>query len=150
VPYLAGAFGGLLTVRIAPTPAIEIAPLWGFGCGVVTGCAMGVLAAFAGCPLGSGRLTAVGPSGWQTALVTALEVGVAAAVTAGVMNWLWLRREPAVAGGSDGAAAWAEGPDEVINEGVDDSGHRIYLDPWADDEDGEQGTASPPGPASLP
>jgi hypothetical protein len=151
VPYLAGAFGGLLTVRIAPTPAIEIAPLWGFGCGVVTGCAIGVLAAFAGGPLGSGRLTAVGPSGWQTALVTTLEVGVAAAVTAGVVNWLWLRREPAPAGGFDGAAAWAEGPGDVVDEGADDSGHRIYLDPWADDEDGEQGTSpSAPGPASLP
>ena len=33
VPYLAGAFGGLLTARAAPTPAVELAPLWGFGCG---------------------------------------------------------------------------------------------------------------------
>ena len=38
VPYLAGAFGGLLTARAAPTPAVELAPLWGFACGVATGC----------------------------------------------------------------------------------------------------------------
>ena len=55
VPYLAGAFGGLLTARAAPIPAVELAPLWGFACGVATGCALGLLAAFAGGPLGSGR-----------------------------------------------------------------------------------------------
>jgi len=147
VPYLAGAFGGLLTVRIAPTPAMELAPLWGFGCGVVTGCAMGVLAAFAGGPLGNGRLTAVGPSGWQAALVTTLEVGVAAAVTAGLVNWLWLRPKPVTAA----PAASVEGPDDVVDETEDDGGHRIYLDPWADDEDGDADPHRPrPGPASLP
>ena len=87
VPYLAGAFGGLLTARAAPTPAVELAPLWGFACGVGTGIALGLLAAFAGGPLGSGRLTAVGPSGWQVGVVSVLEIGVAAAVTAGLVNW---------------------------------------------------------------
>ena len=37
VPYLAGAFGGVLLVRAAPSPAAEIAPLWGFACGAATG-----------------------------------------------------------------------------------------------------------------
>ena len=92
VPYLAGAFGGLLTARAAPIPAVELAPLWGFACGVVTGCALGLLAAFAGGPLGSGRLTAVGPSGWQAGVVCVLEVGVAAAVTTGLVNWVRMRR----------------------------------------------------------
>jgi hypothetical protein len=152
VPYLAGAFGGLLTVRTAPTRAIEVAPLWGFGCGVVTGGAMAVLAAFAGGPLGSGRLTAVGPSGWQAGLVTTLEVGVAAAVTAGLVNWLWMRRQPVTA---DGPPSWTEGPGDVpadvVDEAEDDGGHRIYLDPWADDEDGSrEGDRPRPGPASLP
>jgi hypothetical protein len=147
VPYLAGAFGGLLTVRTAPIPAIEIAPLWGFGCGIVTGCAMGVLAAFAGGPLGSGRLTAVGPSGWQTGVVTTLEVGVAAAVTAGLVNWFWLRPDPVAA---TGPAPREEVPADVVDESAED-GHRIYLDPWADDEDGEQDPPPPrPDPASLP
>ena len=92
VPYLAGAFGGLLTARAAPIPAVELAPLWGFACGVATGCALGLLAAFAGGPLGSGRLTAVGPSGWQAGVVCVLEVGVAAAVTTGLVNWVRMRR----------------------------------------------------------
>ena len=88
VPYLAGAFGGLLMTRAAPVLALETAPLWGFACGVLTGCVLAILAAFAGGPLGSGRLAAVGPSAWQVGAVAALEVGVAAAVTAGATNWL--------------------------------------------------------------
>lgn len=145
VPYLAGAFGGLLTARAAPTPAVELAPLWGFGSGVATAVATGLLAAFAGGPLGSGRLAAVGPSGWQTAVVTALEVGVAAAVTAGLVNWLrmrrWPRRVAAVAAGTGPAARPATGQDDS---------HRIYLNPWAEDEDEPPGPAVPPGPAALP
>ncbi len=144
VPYLAGAFGGLLTARAAPTPAVELAPLWGFGSGIVAAATTGLLAAFAGGPLGSGRLTAVGPSGWQTAVVAALEVGVAAAVTAGLVNWLRMRRVPrpavAAAGRADQAAWPAASRDDP---------HRIYLDPWA--EDGEPpGPATSPGPAALP
>jgi Family of unknown function (DUF6350) len=144
VPYLAGAFGGLLTARAAPTPAVELAPLWGFGSGIAAAAATGLLAAFAGGPLGSGRLTAVGPSGWQTAVVAGLEVGVAAAVTAGLVNWLRMRRVPrraaAVAGRADQAAWPAASRDDP---------HRIYLDPWADDGE-PPGPATPRGPAALP
>ena len=151
VPYLAGVFGGLLTVRTAPTPSFEVAPLWGFGCGVVTGCAMAVLAAFAGGPLGNGRLTAVGPSGWQAGLVTTLEVGVAAAVTAGLVNWLLMRREQVAAGAVAGPPSGPGSPGDVVDEAEDDEGHRIYLDPWADDEEGPHDSDRPrPGPASLP
>jgi hypothetical protein len=142
VPYLAGAFGGLLTARAAPTPAVELAPLWGFGCGIATAVATGLLAAFAGGPLGSGRLAAVGPSGWQTAVVAALEVGVAAAVTAGLVNWLRMRRVPRRAAAAGRAARPEAGQDDP---------HRIYLDPWAEDQDGEPpGPAPSPGPAALP
>lgn len=150
VPYLAGVFGGLLTARAAPSPAIEVAPLWGFASGAVTGCVTGVLATFAGGPLGGQRLIAVGPSGWQTGLVTILEVGVAAAVTAGIANWLRLRREPLVAAGPDDSAA--DGSAEVVDEGDDAGGHRIYLDPWADDEDDQDPgrPRTPPDPAALP
>jgi hypothetical protein len=78
-------------------------------------------------------------------VVTALEVGVAAAVTAGVVNWLWLRKEPAAA---DGPAGVTQGAGDV--PGTDD-GHLIYLDPWADDEDDEDADPPPrPGPSSLP
>ena len=37
LPYLAGVFAGVVTVRIAPTPVIEAAPLWGFMAGTATG-----------------------------------------------------------------------------------------------------------------
>src|SRR6476659_4428082 len=33
LPYLAGIFAGVVTVRIAPTPVIEAAALWGFAAG---------------------------------------------------------------------------------------------------------------------
>ncbi|HBW18722.1 MAG TPA: hypothetical protein DEH11_06775 [Actinobacteria bacterium] len=200
-PYLAGCAGGLLMIRAAPTPSPEMAPLWGLACGGVTGCLLGVAAAFSGGPLGSGRLAAVGPSAWQVAVVAALEVGVAAAVTAGVANWLMLRGGLRGLGGLGGlgrlswlarpdrtdAAGWVgvrawpaergsagnrgpggddspDGPGRgdragsrgrpadsaslrpvrpdgqadrmpgpLPGRGRDDSGHTIYLDPWASD-----------------
>jgi hypothetical protein len=147
VPYLAGAFGGLLTARAAPIPAVELAPLWGFACGVATGCALGLLAAFAGGPLGSGRLTAVGPSGWQAGVVCVLEVGVAAAVTTGLVNWVRVRRlAPA------GADLPVAAPAVTVDDAGDgpDASHHIYLDPWGDTEDAGDGRPDPPGPASLP
>jgi len=159
VPYLAGVFGGLLTVRAAPVLTLEAAPLWGFACGTLTGCALGVIAAFAGGPLGSGRLAAVGPSGWQVGVVAALEVGVAAAVTAGVANWLRLRAaaggaaaRPGTAGDEVLPAAPGPVPDAGSDEERDD-GHTIYVDPWAGTEHpnapGSPAAASH-GPSSLP
>jgi hypothetical protein len=133
-PYLAGAFAGLLVVRTAPTPSVEAAPLWGFASGAAAGIVIGVLAAFAGGPLGGARLAAVGPSGWQSGLVATLGIGVAAAVTAGIANWLAAGRGPleyppstapgTVDGTVDGAADEADEAGEA---------HRIYLDPWADE-----------------
>jgi hypothetical protein len=95
VPFLAGAFGGVLTARAAPTPSLEIAPLWGLASGVLCGAVIGALAAFSGGPLGTGRLATTGPSGWQVALVAALELGIAAAITAGLTNWLLIHRRSA-------------------------------------------------------
>ncbi len=155
VPYLAGAFGGLLMTRAAPVLALETAPLWGFACGVLTGCVLAILAAFAGGPLGSGRLAAVGPSGWQVGVVASLEVGVAAAVTAGATNWL--RRRATTA--RRRATAQPEPPPPVAplpgpdpGEAADD-GHTIYVNPWAGTADQGPGDARagvPHGPASLP
>src|SRR5262249_1833349 len=156
VPYLAGAFGGVLLVRAAPSPAAEIAPLWGFACGAATGVVTGVLAAFSGGPLGSGRLAMVGPSGWQAGLVATLEVGGPAAVAAGIANWLRLRPEPGLAAAP--AAAIASAPVAArsgAGTGSGDDGHdghRIFVDPWADDDEAWQDTGrrAPPGPSELP
>ncbi len=161
VPYLAGAVGGLLVVRSAPLLALETAPLWGLGSGTLAGFLLAVMAAFAGGPLGGGRLAAVGPSAWQVGLVAALEVGVAAGVTAGIANWLRLRAA-APAAGAAGPAAPAEtrsvvGPrndPRADGDGHDarDDGHTIYLDPWAEAGGSPPDDPAParPGPSSLP
>jgi hypothetical protein len=153
VPYLAGVFGGLLTIRAAPVLALEAAPLWGFACGILTGAVLGVMAAFAGGPLGSGRLAAVGPSGWQVGLVAALEVGVAAAVTAGAGNWVRIRAAAAQAVPEKlPAFAVARARDRGPDHEADDNAHRIYLDPWAGtaDPDSAETTPASHGPSSLP
>jgi len=132
-PFVGGVFAGILVVRAAPTPMLEAAPLWGFACGLITGVITGGLAAFSGGPLGGARMALVGPSAWQVGLVSALEVGVAAAITAWLCNWLLVRRreraEPAA------VSEPSEAPDrtDIVDESP--SGHRIYVDPFADDPD---------------
>ncbi|WP_083948415.1 cell division protein PerM [Thermobifida cellulosilytica] len=91
-PFLAGALGGRRTLRGAPVPVNEAAPLWGFVCGAVTGALWAGLAALAGGPLGADRLAEIGASPWQVGMVTALEVGVSAAIAAWVVNWRYLRQ----------------------------------------------------------
>jgi uncharacterized protein DUF6350 len=148
LPYLAGAFGGVVVVRVAPAPAYETAPVWGFVCGAATGCVIGIVAAFSGGPLGSGRLVAVGPSGWQSAVVATLEVGVAAAVAAGVANWIRVRRDPVLGQAPAGAGGPAAGQEITPAGGGGEDGHHIYLDPWGDEP--QDPGSSLPGPASLP
>jgi hypothetical protein len=140
-PYVAGMFAGIVTVRITPTPVIEAAALWGFAAGAATGAVAGLAAAFSGGPLGDGHLAAVGPSGWQVGLVAMLEIGVTAALTAAAADWLLFRRVqgglggragPPSAGGSRGVAPPGV---TVIDETDDAGGHRIYLNPWADEEE---------------
>jgi hypothetical protein len=141
VPYLAGAFGGIVTARIAPTPVLEAAPLWGFVAGAATGALVGLTAAFSGGPLGDGRLAVVGPSGWQVALVAVLEIGVTAALTAGATNWVILRRTvrrravglpiPDDADDQDTVPIPVVVMPGVVDETDDADGHRIYLNPWA-------------------
>jgi Family of unknown function (DUF6350) len=139
IPYLAGVFGGLLTVRTAPSPTIEAAPLWGLAAGAAAGCVTGALAVFSGGPLGTGRLAAIGPSGWQVALVATLEIGIAAAITAGIANWLLIRRRRARGGAVSG---------EAPQPATEPAGHRIYVNPWADDENREQPPDRPPDAAT--
>jgi hypothetical protein len=125
MPYLAGLFAGVVTVRIAPTPVLEAAPLWGFAAGAAAGAVAGLAAAFSGGPLGDGRLAEVGPSGFQVGLVAILEVGVTAALSAAAANWLILRRPRS-------ARAPNPTPNPNLSNNYDDAdGHRIYLNPWA-------------------
>jgi hypothetical protein len=151
LPYAAGIVGGILVARAAPSPAVEVVPLWGFACGAATGCVIGVLAAFSGGSLGSGRLAAVGPSGWQAALVAVLEVGVSAAIAAGLANWLRVRRDPVLAAERAGRLAPRYGRPPASQDSTDDSGHRIYLDPSAGEAgDGPPADRPPLGPSALP
>ena len=152
-PYLAGVLAGVLTIRIAPTPFLESAPLWGLLTGSLTGAVIGVLARVSGGPLGSGRLASVGPNGAEAGLVAVLEVGVIAALVAGAANWLLLRhhiKKLAAADGGSGSPEddWPSGPQagafatapasasaSTVDETDDAGGHRIFVDPWADQPD---------------
>ncbi|QFG27009.1 hypothetical protein F7P10_12725 [Actinomadura sp. WMMB 499] len=91
-PFVAGAVGGMLTVRSAPSAANEAAPLWGFVSGALTGVAAALLAALSGGPLGGERMATVGPSPWQVGLMATLEVGISAAIVAWWANWRLNRR----------------------------------------------------------
>ena len=138
LPYLAGVFAGVVTVRIAPTPVIEAAPLWGFAAGTAAGVLAGLAAAFSGGPLGNGRLASVGPSGFQVGLVAILELGITAALSAAGANWLILRRaqkrfHEAVPVGPQPPPDPLLPPDQR-DETDDAHGHRIYVNPWAADE----------------
>ena len=143
-PYLAGLFAGIVTVRVTPTPVIEAAALWGFAAGAATGALAGLAAAFSGGPLGDGRLANVGPSGWQVGLVAMLQIGVTAALTAAAANWLMFRRtiprRPRSQPAEDSEQAPEPAPAaglraSVIDETDDAGGHRIYLNPWAGQDD---------------
>jgi hypothetical protein len=145
LPYLAGATGGWLLIRMAPTLSLEAAPLWGLAAGALTGLLTGVLAAFSGGPLGDGRLATVGPSGWQVAAVAAFELGIAAAISAGLSNYLLLRR----AGAGARAAGRPQPPESGLAESALPDDHVIYLDPWAGDEPAARPPAAA-GPSALP
>ena len=156
-PYLAGAIGGLVAARLAPTAVLESAPVRGFCCGLLAGIVLGIGAAFAGGPLGDGRMAAVGPSAWQVALVATLEVGISAAVAAGAANWWYVRRKcvthPAAAPARAGARLGSAGswPREVGPwSDADASGHVIYLDRWAEDPQGPPAGKGSGGPSALP
>jgi hypothetical protein len=134
-------------VRIAPTPSLEAAPLWGLVTGSLAAVVIGFGAKFSGGPLGSGRIASVGPAGGESGVVAVLEVGVTAALVAGAANWLIIRYHvrklaaaAAVAAGQDGAGqasplARVSGPATalIIDETDDAGGHRIHVNPWAED-----------------
>jgi len=148
MPYLAGALAGLMTVRIAPTPLLEAAPLWGLLTGVLTAVVIGFAAKLSGGPLGAGRLVTVGPAGGEIGLVAVLEIGVTAALVAGAANWLILRthiRRLSAATPPPGRVGspldHVSGPLRggagklVVDQTDSDGGHHIYVDPWAADHE---------------
>ena len=160
LPYLAGALAGLMTVRIAPTPSLEAAPLWGLLTGALTAVVIGLAAHFSGGALGAGRLSSVGPTSGETGLVAVLEVGVTAALAAGAANWLIIRRHvrrlaAAAAGRSPASASVrpqrAAGagrvsgplPALIVDETDDAGGHRIHVNPWADETSRPSDAGSP-------
>ena len=145
LPYLAGAFGGVLLVRASPMLALDAAPLRGLAVGVLSGGVLGLLAALSGGPLGNGRLAPVGPSAWQTAILAALEIGISAAVSAGAVNYARLRRAGALRPSSraSGSRSPGNGADPAAG------GHVIYLDPWAGDPPTGR-TPKTSGPSDLP
>jgi Family of unknown function (DUF6350) len=140
-PYLAGALAGLMTVRIAPTPTLEAAPLWGLVTGSLAAVVIGFCAKISGGALGSGRLATVGPAGGEVGLVAVLEVGVTAALVAGAANWLIIRhhirrltaQDNARLGGPATVRVSAPQPALIVDETDDAGGHRIHVNPWADD-----------------
>jgi len=147
IPYLAGAIGGLIVVRLVPQAPVDAAAIRGFCSGAACGVILGVLAAFAGGPLGNGRLSAVGPSAWQVTVVGVLELGVAAATSAAVASWWYGRAHRDVPPTPPPARprSW-RGADRQ------DGAHVIFLDRWAADHE----SAHPPtptrpgGPSALP
>jgi Family of unknown function (DUF6350) len=139
LPYLAGVTAGLITVRIAPTPVLEAAPLWGLLTGTLTALVIGLGTRFSGGPLGAGRLAHIGPSGGEVALVAVLEVGVTAALAAGAANWLIIRhhvrRLAAAAGPPPSSRLSGPLPALIVDDSDDAGGHRIHVNPWVDEPD---------------
>jgi Family of unknown function (DUF6350) len=138
MPYLAGALAGLMTVRIAPTPMLEAAPLWGLVTGTLTAVVIGFGAKFSGGSLGAERLAAVGPAGGEVGLVAVLEVGVTAALVAGAANWLIIRyhvRRLSTLQAQQPGNVRLSGPQARLSvpETDDVGGHRIHVNPWADE-----------------
>lgn len=156
MPYLAGAFGGLLVVRLVPQTVVDAAAIRGFCSGAVSALVLGILAAFAGGPLGNGRLTAVGPSAWQVTVVATLELGISAAVTAGAASWWYGRSSlPAAPVRPPRQAARTRPPthphpEPGLTGAASEDGHVIFLDRWADDHDPADAASRRHGPSDLP
>lgn len=98
-PYIAGMVAGWLVARRTPTFSAEITALWGLAAGTCAGLVAGVFAELSSGPLGDGRLAAVGPVGWQVAVMGALELGMSAAVAAWVTDRLRTRVSTGQVGG---------------------------------------------------
>lgn len=86
VPLAAGAVAAALLVRRLPSTGALRTGTEALAAGVTTGLVLMAAAWLSGGPVGSGRLEAVGPSPWVVGAAVAVEVGLAAAVTALVLR----------------------------------------------------------------
>ena len=123
----------------------------GFCAGATAAVALAILTMFAGGPLGDGRLSVVGPSPWQTGLVAVLELGISAAVAAGVANWRSVRNRWLTERAS-ASAGWERAERRPVFDR--DDPHVIFVDRWAAEgreagqDEARAGRAV--GPSALP
>jgi hypothetical protein len=82
VPVAAGVAGGVVVARGCGAVSLPRAAAEGLALAPCVGAVAAALALVSGGPLGNGRLSAVGPSAWQTGLFVLAEVAVPAAVAA--------------------------------------------------------------------
>jgi Family of unknown function (DUF6350) len=87
VPLIAGVVAGVLVAHRDPDAPPRVAAGWACAAAAAAGLAFAVLAALSGGPLGSGRLTAIGPSPWQVGLAAAVELALLAAPAAAITAW---------------------------------------------------------------
>lgn len=77
---IAGWVAAVVTRRREPAPRVPAAVAG--GAGVLAGVVAGVFAALSGGPLSGGRMATLGPSGWRTGALAAVEMGLVAAALA--------------------------------------------------------------------
>jgi hypothetical protein len=98
VPLAAGALAAVVLHRRSAGRPVRDAVLEAVGAAACAGALLAALAAVSGGPVGGGRLASVGPSPWEVGLAVAVEVALAAAVTAAL-----LARRPEAADAPDAA-----------------------------------------------
>jgi hypothetical protein len=81
IPVAAGVVAGAVVLRRHQDIVLRTGTLTALGAAGIAGAAVFALTLVAGGSLGSGRLAAVGPSPWRTAVAAGLEVGLAAVAT---------------------------------------------------------------------
>ena len=86
VPVASGAVAGALLVRRLPSAGTLRLATEAVAAGSTTGLVLMTAAWLSGGPVGGGRLAAVGPSPWQAGAAVAVEVGLAAFVSALVLR----------------------------------------------------------------
>jgi hypothetical protein len=103
-PLLGGVLAGLLVGRRCDGGPLRAAG-WAAAAGCAAGALLAMLAALAGGPLGSGRMSALGPSPWQVGLAAAVELAAVGAATAAARSPRSPARSPGSPARSPGSPA---------------------------------------------